>query len=93
MQALKVKQIDTTKVLLVHYNLVKSDYQQDFRVLHTFVPDDPFGQLLDTLFNSDVLYIEVWFADQNSIPLKIEDKLSDTLVINQTITCKELWAI
>ena len=65
MQALKVKQIDITNVLLVHYNLVEIDYQQHFRVLHTFIPDDPFGQLLDTLFDSDVLYVEVWFPDQN----------------------------
>ena len=90
MYALKVKQIDIAKVLLVHYNLVESDYQQDFRILHTFVPDYPFAQLLDTLFNSDVLYIEVWFSDQNSIPPKIEDKLSDTLVVNQIVTFKEL---
>lgn len=29
--------------------MVDNDYEQDFRVLYTFVPDDSFGQLLDTL--------------------------------------------
>ena len=58
-----------------------------------FVPDNPFAQLLDTLFNSDVLYIEVWFADQNFIPPKVEYKLSDTLDVNQIVTFKELQAI
>ena len=30
----------------------------------------------------DVLYIEVWFADQNSKPLETEDKINMTLIIN-----------
>ena len=33
-------------------------------------------------FNSEFSYIEVWFTDQNSKPLEIEDKISITLVIN-----------
>ena len=32
--------------------------------------------------NSEFLYIEVWFTDQNSKPLEIEDKINITLVIN-----------
>ena len=31
-------------------------------------------------FNSEFSYIEVWFADQNSNPLDLEDKTSITLV-------------
>ena len=33
-------------------------------------------------FNSEFLYIEVWFTDQNSKPLEIEDKINMTLVIS-----------
>ena len=33
-------------------------------------------------FNSKFSYIEVWFTDQNSKPLEIEDKIKITLVIN-----------
>ena len=33
------------------------------------------------IFNSKFSYIEVWFTDQNSKPLEIEDKISITLVI------------
>ena len=36
-----------TEVLLVHCNIVSNDYKQDSRVLHTFVPNQPFGQLLE----------------------------------------------
>ena len=61
------------------------------RVLYTFVPNKSFGQLLDIppkkfifleTFDSEFSYIEVWFFDQNSKPLKIEDKINITLVIN-----------
>ena len=31
-----------TKVVLVHCNIVSNDYQQDSRVLYTFVPNIPF---------------------------------------------------
>ena len=34
------------------------------------------------IFNSEFLYIEVWFTNQNSKPLEIEDKIEITLVIN-----------
>ena len=36
-----------TEVVLVHCNIVNSDYQQDSRVLYTFVPSKPFGTLLE----------------------------------------------
>ena len=34
------------------------------------------------MFNLEFSYIEVWFTDQNSKPLEIEDKINITLVIN-----------
>ena len=36
-------------------------------------------------FNSDFSYIEVWFTDQSSKTLKIEDEINITLVINQIV--------
>ena len=72
-------------------NIVNIDHQQDLRVLYTFVPNKSFGQLLHIspknfiflkTFHSQFSYIEVWFTDQNSKRLEIEDKLSITLVIN-----------
>ena len=36
-----------TEVVLMHCNIVNNDYQQDPRVLYTFVPNESFGQLLD----------------------------------------------
>ena len=53
-------------------------YQQNSRVVYTFVPNKSFAQLLDVsprnliflkTFVSEFLYIEVSFPDQNSNPL------------------------
>ena len=80
-----------TEVVLIYCNIVNNDYQQDSRVLYTFVPNKSFGQLLDIspknfiflkTFHSEFSYTEVWFTDQNSNPLEIKDKINITLVIN-----------
>ena len=42
-----VPHLEITKVILVHCNIFINDYQQDSRVLYTFVPNRSFGQLLD----------------------------------------------
>ena len=83
--------LEITELVLVHCNIVNNDYQQDSRVLYTFVPNKLFGQLLDIspknsiflkTFNSEFSCIEVWFTDRNSKPLEIEDKINITLFIN-----------
>ena len=42
-----VPHIEITEVVLVHCNIVNNDYQEDWRVLYTFVPNKPFGSLLE----------------------------------------------
>ena len=42
-----VPHLEITEVVLVYCNFVNEDYQPDSRVLHKFVPNKPFGQLLD----------------------------------------------
>ena len=85
-----VPHLEITEVVLVHCNMVNNDYQHDSRVLYTFVPNKPFGSLLDVslsnhiflkTFNSEYDEIVVWFTDQNSKPLEIEDKIKLTMVI------------
>ena len=83
--------LEITVVVLIHFNIVNNDYQQDSRVLYTFVPNKSFRQLLDIspkkfifskTFESQFSCIEVWFTDQNSKPSGIEDKTNIVLVIN-----------
>ena len=85
-----VPHLEITEVVLVHCNIVNNDYQQDLKVLYSFVPNRSFGYLLDIspkksiflkTFNSK-FKIEVWFTDQNSKLLEIKDKINITLVIN-----------
>ena len=42
-----VPHLEITEVVLVHCNIVNNNYQQDSRVLYTFVPNKSFGQLLN----------------------------------------------
>ena len=41
-----VSHLEITEVVLMHCNIVNNDYQQDARVLYTFVRIKLFGQLL-----------------------------------------------
>ena len=38
--------LEVTKVVLIHYTVVKNSYQQKSRILHAFVPNKSFTQLL-----------------------------------------------
>ena len=85
-----VPHLKITEVVLVYCNIVNNHYQQDSRVLYTFVPIKPFGSLLEIsptnhiflkTFNPEYNEIEVWFTDQNSNPLEIEDRINLTMVI------------
>ena len=89
--------LEITEGVLIHFNTVHSDYQEDSRVLYTFVPNKSFGQLLDIspknfiflkTFHSEFSYIEVWFTNQNSKPLEMEDKINITSVINLSVKYK-----
>ena len=85
-----VSKILSMFVVLVHFNIVNNNYQQNSRVLYIFIPNKLFDQLLDIprknfiflkTFESEFSYIEVRFVDQISKPLEIEDKMNITLVI------------
>ena len=85
-----VPHLEITEVVLVHCNIVNNDYQQDSRVLYTFVPNKPFGSLLEIsptnpiflkTFNQEYGEIKVWFTDQNSQALEIEDRKNLTMII------------
>ena len=81
-----VPHLEITEVVLVHFNVVNNGYQHDSRAFYTFVPNKPFGSLLEIsptnhiflkTFNSEYDEIIVWFTDQNSQPLEIEDRKNE----------------
>ena len=85
-----VPKLESVEVVLVHCNLVNNNYQQTSKVLFTFVPNKQFGQLINiaphsltmlSTTNTEFSFIEVWFTDQNSEPLEIEDNVNMALII------------
>ena len=85
-----VPHLEITEVILVYFNFVNNDDQQDSRILYTFVPYRSFDQLLEisqtnfiflTTYDSQFSYIEVQITCQNSKQLEIEDKISLHLAI------------
>ena len=85
-----VPKLESVQVALIHCNLVKNDYQQTSKVLFSFVPNKPFGQLINisphyltmmNTVNTEFSFVEVWFTYQISKALEIEDNVNLTLAI------------
>ena len=85
-----VPHLEVVEIVLVHCNLVNNDYQQNSRILFTFVPNKTFGSLLEIspknhvflkTFNSEFQEIKIWFTDQTSTRLEVEDRINVTLII------------
>ena len=83
----KVPHLEIAEVVLVYCSIVNNYYQQDSRVLYTLVPNKPLGissEISPTniiflkTFNSEFQVIEVWFTDQNSQSLVIEERINLT---------------
>ena len=53
--------LEITDVVLFDCNIVSNDYQQDSRVLYTFVPTTPFGSLLETSPTNHDLFENIQF--------------------------------
>ena len=85
-----VPKLESVEVVLVHCNLVKNDYQHTSKVLFSFAPNKQFGQLINisphyltmmNTVNTEFSFVEVWFTDQASKALKIEDNINLTPII------------
>ena len=42
-----VPQLEIVKLVLIHCNIVNNNYQQNSGILYIFVPNKPFGSLLE----------------------------------------------
>ena len=85
-----VPKLESVEVVLAHCNLVKNDYQHESKALFSFVPNKQFEKLLNisphvftmmNTINTEFSSVEVWFTDQSSKPLEIEDNVNLTLII------------
>ena len=87
-----VPKLESVEGFLVHCNLLKNDYQHSSKVSFSFVQNKQFGQLMhispNTLtmmntVNTEFSHIKIWFTDQFSKPLEVEDNVNLTLIIAQ----------
>ena len=85
-----VPKLESVEIVLVHCNLIKSDYQHTSKVLFSFVPNKQFEQLINisphslmmmNTINTEFSFVEVWFMDQASKVLEIEDNVNLALII------------
>ena len=85
-----VTKLESVEVVLVHCNLVKNDYQHTWKVLFSCVPNRQFGKLKNisshsltmmNTVNTEFFSVEVWFIDQVSKGLEIEDNVNFMLII------------
>ena len=85
-----VPKLESAEVVLMHFHLVKNDYQRTSNVLFSFVPNKQFGKLTNILshsltmmnaVNTEFSFVVVWFTDQASKALEIEDNVNLTLII------------
>ena len=85
-----VPHLEVIELVVIHCNRLNNDYQQDSRILYTFVPNKTFGSLLEIsptnhvflkTFNSEFQEIKIWLTDQTSKPLEVEDRINVTLII------------
>ena len=84
-----VPTLESFEIILIHWNLVNDNYQQASKVLLTFVPNKQFGELITIVphsltmlntANAEFSSIEVWFTDENSKKLEIEDNVNMDLI-------------
>ena len=87
-----VPSLEVVEVALVQCSLVDNQYQQKFEELYTFTPNKSYAYFLSVelsnlvflkTYNTEFYEAIITFTDQNGRPLKIEDKVNLTLLINK----------
>ena len=86
--------LESVEVVLVHCNLVKNDYQHTSKVLFSFVPNKQFGELINisphslaimNTVNTEFSFVQIWFTDQVSKALEIEDNFNLALICGKSL--------
>ena len=54
--------LEITEAVLLHCNVLNNSYQQNSRVLYTFIPNNSFGQLLDISQKKNYIFENILFG-------------------------------
>ena len=85
-----VLHLEIVELVLIHCNVGNNNHQQNSRILYKFVPNKPFSSLLEVSppnhiflkkIDSEFQEIKVWFTDQNSKTLEVEEKINLNLIV------------
>ena len=61
-----VQHLEIKEIVLVHCDIVNNDYQQDSKVLYTFVPNKPFGSL-SKVSSTNYIFLKTFNSEYNAI--------------------------
>ena len=87
-----VSNSNVAEEVLVHHNLVDNQYQQACELLYTFTPNKYYAYLLNVepsnlvflkTYNADFDDTIISFTKNKNRPLKIEDQVNLTFLINK----------
>ena len=86
MELLGRLELESVEVILVHSNLVKNDYEQHIKHFIHFcskvlINISPHSLTMMNTSNTEFTFVEVWFTDQVSKVLEIEDNVNLALII------------
>ena len=73
-----VPHLEIFELVLIHCNIVTNNYQQNSRILYTFVPNKPFGSLLE-ISSPNHIFLKTFYSEFQEI--EVEDKINLTLIV------------
>ena len=65
-----VPHLEIVELVLVHCNLVNNDYQQDSRILYTFVPNNTLGSLLE-ISTTNQVFLKTFNSEFQEVKINI----------------------
>ena len=63
------------EVVLIHFDIASNDYKQDSRVLYTFLPNKPFGSLLEISLTNHIFLKKTFNSECDEIKVAIQIKI------------------
>ena len=69
-----IPHLEITEVVLVHCNFVNNDCQQDSRVWYTFLPNKPFGSLLE-ISPTNHMFLKTFSLEYDKIKVGLQIKI------------------
>ena len=69
-----VPHLEVVELVLIHCSIVNNNYQQKSRILYTFVPNKPFGSLLE-ISPSSRIFLKIFHSEFQEIKYGLQIKI------------------